>query len=697
MKQNWIASVIAACLLLNACDDGPEEKQERPQDDQGFRPEQTETSAQAAPQIAISDELVTYTEERELCIDRNPMRNAYFGDLHVHTTYSFDAWTAGVRTLPKDAYDFARGEEIDLPPYDADGNPLKKARIDRPLDFTAVTDHSEYLGELVMCTEEGSFSFDTPACQTFRGGGFAALAIIASITREKTPKRLSQICGEGLEHCYQAAETIWAKINEATEAAYDRSENCSFTALHGYEHTGAPGTSNYHRNVIFRSDKIPDYAVSYVDAPSNLQLFAKLKEGCIDGIEGCDVISIPHNSNLSNGKMFDLQNEGLSLSQQLANAQDMQIIEPAIEIFQHKGNSECINGLLGVLGAPDELCKEEQVRKLGAELKLRIPDPTTNPPSLQMIDATVTDCADDDANPDFGMLNGGCISRNDFVRGILLTGIQEGQRLGINPYKYGIIASTDTHMSTPGATSEASWQGHVLEEVASFERRLGNGFLPSNLLGNPGGVAGVWAMENSRDAIFEALQRREVFGTTGPRISPRFFGGWTFTSALCAQADMLDTAYAEGVAMGGDLQPNGQENTQPTFLVAATRDLAEGANKLQRLQVIKGWITEDGTPANKVFDVAGSIEEGGTINGDTGTKTDGGADAMCTVFTDPEFDPTLPSYYYMRVVENPSLRWSQAQCLALPEAERPTGCINDAPKIVHEMAWSSPIWYDPTP
>lgn len=569
-------------------------------------------------------------------------------------------------------------------------------KIDHPLDFTAVTDHAEYLGEVEVCTTEGSPTYGSQACQVLRAGGVGAYMLASATITRVPPVRYSSICGDDNALCENAATTQWAKMQEATEAAYDRSSACSFTALHGYEHTGTPGTSNYHRNVIFRNSTVPSYATSYVEAPSDEQLWAKLHEDCLDNESGCDVLAIPHNSNLSNGRMFSpAHKKPLDRKGEIARAQDNQRIEPLIEIFQHKGNSECINGLSGILGAPDELCNVEQVRFPGTERKISLMNPATTPPTPFEIDAPVTDCNDEGAVAGGGMVNGGCVSNNDFVRGLLLTGLQEKQRLGVNPYRYGIIASTDTHMSTPGAANEAGWQGHVLEEVASFERRLGGGLLPSNLLGNPGGLAGVWAIENSRDAIFEALKRRETFGTTGPRILPRFFGGWAYATEMCADADMIDKAYNAGTPMGGDLPATETEAAAPTFLAAATRDPAQGANKLQRLQIVKGWISEDGSPAFKVYDVEGSIEQGGTIDPETGDKADGGANAMCTVFTDPDFNADLPSYYYLRVVENPSLRWSQAQCLALPQAERPVLCDNDAPKVIHEMAWTSPIWYQP--
>ncbi len=652
--------------------------------------------AEAPAEETPATSLVSYSEDREQCLDQNANRNAYFGDLHIHTTYSFDGWAAGVRATPPEAYQFAKGEKIGIPPYDEEGAPTRYVQLDRPLDFTAITDHAEFLGEMAMCTAEGSPSYDSDRCVAFRKGGTEAFLMIGLLLspEEGPAARYTDICGEDGSLCRTGAETFWRRIIDAAESAYDRTSDCSFTALIGYEHTGTPGTSNFHRNVIFRNDKVPSYATSYIDAPKDYQLWEALDRDCVSGLEGCDVLAIPHNSNLSNGRMFNPNiDRPDTIEGEQARAEARNITEPVIEIFQHKGNSECINGLAGILGAPDELCEFEQVRVIGSNPMLELLDPTTDPPSIQKIDVPVTDC--EDGTGTYGMVNGGCVSSNDFVRGILLTGMKEETRLGINPYKYGIIASTDSHMASPGAVSEAKWEGHVFSEL-SLEARLGGGILPSNLAGNPGGLAGVWAIENSRDAIFDALERREVFGTSGPRIEPRFFGGWGYEGDICSKPTLVEDGYAGGVPMGGDLPTQTSEGTGPRFIATATRDPSDKAKKLSRLQIIKGWIDADGQSNNKVYDVMGDAEAG-TIDPDTGLATSDkeGVDAMCTVFTDPDFDPAVPAYYYMRVVETPSLRWNQAQCLALAPDQRPKECLNGAPKVIHEMAWTSPIWYKP--
>jgi hypothetical protein len=275
---------------------------------------------------------------------------------------------------------------------------------------------------------------------------------------------------------------------------------------------------------------------------------------------------------------------------------------------------------------------------------------------------------------------------------VLLTGLQVESDLGVNPYKFGAIGSTDTHLALAGAVDESDWPGHLVDE-AELPRRLRAGNIsPRSLEANPGGLAGIWAVENSRDALFEALRRREVFGTSGPRIQPRLFGGWDINRNACRRADMAEHGYAAGVPMGSDLQPRTSKEN-PKFLVSAVKD-PEGA-PLQKLQIIKGWVDAAGKAHYEVLDVAGEARADGRVNLQTGKWSGKGSSSLCAVFEDKTFDPVQPAYYYLRVVEVPSLRWSWAQCVALPIDSRPAACRNDAPKTIQEMAWTSPIWYLP--
>ena len=631
-----------------------------------------------APLDAI---LVKYTEDREVCIDRNAHRNAYFGDLHIHTAYSYDARPLGTRTTPADAYRFARGEAIPIPPYAEDGSVVMTQQLERPLDFAAVTDHSEFFGEMKLCFDENSEAYDANSCRFLRGEGGEGLSPFIRIVISENPERVKDICGDDGSECLEASLSLWQSTRDMAEAAYDRTSACRFTTFVGYEHTGTPRSNNYHRNVIFRNDRVPEYAISYIESPTDVELWKQLTEQCLEGVEGCDVLAIPHNSNLSSGAMFPSyisRFESSDTAREIAELRNA--MEPVMEVFQHKGNSECFNGLPNILGAEDELCEQEQVRSVGRQAVSFAGEPTD-----------VRFCEEGEIGIR-GFVRFGCISKNDFFRSVLLTGLQDQAVIGVNSYRMGVIASTDGHISTAGDTHEHSWPGHLALET-DFETRLSDrGSSPFGLISNPGGLAGVWAVENSRDAIFESLRRKEVFGTTGTRIEPRLFAGWDFEESACELDDRAAHGYARGIPMGGDLS-GGPAGAAPQLFVSALQD--PRAAQLQKLQVIKGWIDAGGHAHYKVFDVAGRENQEGAVDLQTGAWSGTGSADLCAVFEDPEFDPAEASYYYLRAVEVPTLRWSWAQCVALPADERPDACDNDAPKTIQEMAWTSPIWYLP--
>ncbi len=615
---------------------------------------------------------VVYSEEREPCADRNPTRNAYFGDLHVHTRYSFDAFGNGNRTFPEDAYAFAKGEPVDFPPYDENGNPAKRVRIDRPLDFVAVTDHAETMGEMAICSDEMHPGYSTPRCVTARTPGIEAPFAFIALSFSPKPERMLEVCGGTVEGCELASRSRWAEIRAATDAAYDRTSACTFTSLHGYEHTPTPLATNLHRNVIFRNSKVPESVVSMVEAPQEHMLWEQLDAQCLQGIPGCDVLAIPHNSNLSNGRMFRRVETG-TLEGDRDRAKLRSIVEPLMEIFQHKAASECSSeSLEGLLGTPDELCNFEEVRRLGTPYSSSV-----EIEGMQLESGVVEDCKGEVGNG--GMGNGGCVASTDFLRGALGLGLQEQERLGVNPFKLGVIASTDTHLSNPGDVREATWNGHLGYEV-SLAQRLNDGLMPSNRKGNAGGLAGVWAVENSRDAIFDALESREAFGTSGPRIRPRLFGGWEYPEDACESRDLPALGYAGGVPMGGDLPARAGKGA-PRLIATAMRDAGMDSAPLERLQVVKGWLDAEGQAHFEVHDVAGAA-------GDAGHAT------LCSVFEDPNFDASRPAWYYLRVLEVPTKRWDTLQCEA-DGANAPEACTSVGTKWIRERAWSSPIWYAP--
>ncbi len=618
-------------------------------------------------------------EGRVDCARRNPSRDVFFGDLHVHTSLSFDAWVFDVRTTPADAYRFAQGQPIDHPL----GTP-EQVQLARPLDFAAVTDHSEYLGEVNLCTTPGSDAFDAATCADYRPGGASAIFDFGTRLTSRTPRRFSDVCGATGERCRTVARDEWARIQEAAEAAYDRSAACSFTSFIGYEWTAAINASNLHRNVIFKTADVPDTVTSYFDlpavqtAPELVRSFHRVLSSTCLNAEGCDVIAIPHNSNWSNGNMFVVEYPGAtSIDDERSQANLRQTLEPLFEIYQHKGDAECSNGLSGILGEPDELCDFE---------KLRIEPP---------------DCGDRPDPLGGGSGGVGCVSRLDFLRGILLEGLKEEARLGVNPYRLGVVASTDTHNGTPGEVSERAYPGHWGNNEDTVQARLGpNPVTPGGVLYSGGGLTAAWAEQNTRTSLFEAFRRREVYGTSGPRITVRFFGGWSLPATLCQDPNLVELADRDGVPMGADLPPLPGPAFEPTFVVSALMDAGtpqRAGVPLERLQIVKGWLDADGQANIKVFDIAGR-EDTSTVDLATCERSSRGEPQMCSTWTDPEFVRDQPAFYYARVLEDPSCRWSWWACLSLPEDERPTACTDPTvPKIIQERAWTSPIWYQPAP
>ncbi len=653
----------------------------------------TARSAKERAKAAMPDaggRMVTYTEARVPCDHYTPNRLPLFGDLHVHTRLSFDAAANTIGATPEDAYRYGRGEAIDFWPME-NGEPVGSFAIDRPLDFLAVTDHGEFLGERRLCREEGSPKYDTRFCALTREAERNSMMLFGQVITTENPARLPEVCGEDGQLCREYAKAPWQRINAAADAAYDKTSACTFTALNAYEYTGTPGTSNYHRNVIFRNENVPEYPVSYVDAPYDSALWEQLDEACTDEA-GCEYLTIPHNSNLANGRMAPYMRLAPTVENRVAYAEKRQEREPIMEIFQHKGASECINGLSSVLGEPDELCNVEAVRFMGREEVYAVTG-VDAAGELQLGEAreVTQECGDEVGS--YGMLGAGCVHATDFQRSALLVGLEEARSTGINPVKLGVIASTDTHAATPGAVSEADWRGHVSLE-STPEERLAPGLLTSGIDGNPGGLAGVWAVENSRDAIFEAMLRRETFGTSGPRITPRFFAGWNYAADLCDRADMVEAGYAGGVPMGGDLPEPPSAGAKPVLVAAAMRDPSEMGAPLQQLQIVKGWIDADGTKRTKVITVAGGPNDAG-VDTTTGARSGAGHESLCAVYRDEEFDATQPTYYYVRAVENPSARWSVFDCARLPENERPAVCTDGSyPQTIQEMAWTSPIWHE---
>jgi hypothetical protein len=592
-----------------------------------------------------------------------------------------DAYTGETPGTPDDAYRFARGETIAI----AGG---RTTRLERPLDFAAVTDHAESIGEVALCRDADSGVYDLPACAVFRGevpapggrpGRMMALSDFVGepvmvggmpIFDELRPSR--SICGEDGQRCRESFRSVWEREVAAAAAHQGEAPRCGFTTFPAYEYTLTPRLSKIHRNVIFRNDIVPEIPTTSNDGPPRY-LWRQLVDECLDAETGCDVVAIPHNSNLSNGHMFQVDYRDELPETQRALASLRARTETLVEIMQVKGDSECRNGLPGVVGV-DEECDFEKFRP-----------------------AVLEDCGEGAGE---GALGGiGCITRRDFVRYALIEGLKEEERIGVNPFKFGITASTDTHNATPGDTEEASYDGaHGSGEVTARQRLTTAGDIVPPVLANPGGLFGVWAVENSREALFEAMKRRETFGTSGTRIEPRFFGGWDYPADLCGDEGLLEAAYAGGVAMGGDLPARG-ESRAPVFIAAASRDPGGGVvrtNRLERIQIVKGWVGEGGDLEQVVYDVAGEAAPA-AVDLTTCAPDTSGADSLCRVWRDPDFDPSQRAVYYARVLERPSCRWHTRQCLGFSGADRPGACTSErVPATIRERAWTSPIWYSPS-
>ncbi len=589
------------------------------------------------------------------CAHHNPLRNPYFGDLHVHTRHSIDAYLFDTRNSPREAYAFAKGQEVGLAPLDEYGQTTRDIVLDRPLDFAAATDHSEFIGETEICTNPDMIGYDSQTCQLVRDNPMVAFADMLARLGLEDPSHPT-FCGVGGVHCLEVAKTVWQRNQDMAEEAYDR---CSFTTFIAYEWTGTPLGANIHRNIFFANSTVPELPTSYIDEPTPVGLWNQLKAHCLDAANGCDVISIPHNSNASKGEIFDPQEAfGSTLTQ--SKAEFWGEMEPLVEMIQHKGGSECTVNW----NSPDEACGFEQLKEA----------------------ADVPHIA--------------------FVREALKEGLRYQTTVGANPFKFGFISSTDTHNGTPGAVEEHKFQGHGGNEDATVQKR----FLDRTVAFNPGGLAVVWAEENTREALFAGMKRKETYATSGTRPVVRFFGGWNYPTELCDQDGdtLLSQGYSLGVPMGGDLPPP-IDSGPPVFVVSAMYDPGTDdypGTRLQRIQIIKAWVA-DGETHEQVFDVAGDKNNGASVDLKTCQTHGDSFESLCAVWTDPDFDPDVPALYYARVLENPSCRWHMWTCINEGiDCDNGYGdlllrkkCCSDdedaPPQTIQERAWTSPIWYTP--
>ncbi len=636
------------------------------------------------------DPLIVTGDEREECAASNPLKSPFFGDLHVHTRFSFDAAAYDVRTGPADAYRFARGEEIGLPPYDSAGNPTRRVQLDRPLDFAAVTDHAELLAPTSICSDPSSPGYDTRTCVSWREGNAANAdfgEFLRSIGSSSRPLQ-TRLCLADPTLCANELDDVWGEIIEAANEANDTSESCSFSAFVGYEWTGADGGGgrNIHRNIIFRGGTVLRHPISYVDADTPSLMWEGIENNCLNQEGDCDLISIPHNSNISVGQMFIPERDD-ETPYDAEFAARRSRLEPLVEMYQHKGSSECVSGIVDPLASEDELCAFEQVKE-----KFCAPGE----------DPLEDDCVGICGEAASSFVGRGCVAPQDFVRGALRNGLAEWARVGENPFQFGFIGSTDTHNATPGEVTETNWQGHTGDADDEPEEALEppGGVTISLRTSSPGGLAVVWAERNTRADLFDGMRARETYATSGPRIVARFFGGFGYADDICDNPDLVQVGYDEGVPMGGVLTGTG-DGAAPVLVVNTLKD--PESVQLQRVQIIKGWLDADGESHEQVFELAGDPDNGATVDTATCEPSGAGFDSLCGRWVDPEFDPALPAFYYARIVENPTCRWSQRLCLAEgvdcatvdPTSALSACCDGSIPQTVQERAWTSPIWYLP--
>lgn len=572
-----------------------------------------------------------------------------WGDTHLHTKLSPDAYIMGNRTLlPDDAYRYAKG----LPVVNAQTR--HKIQIGTPLDFLVVSDHAEYMGIIPRLFEGDEKLGKTPAGKHFNelvAAGKTREAFFELVrtgnNRDPFPEFVDrEIIGEVWESIYQSAET--------------HNEPGVFTSLIGWEWSSITGGANLHRIVFQKegADVASLYApYSMFDSDRPEDLWQWLEE--TGERTGASFIAIPHNGNVSKGKMFsEVDSDGQPID--AAYAKTRARWEPVYEMTQIKGDGET----LGELSPDDEFAEFESYR---------------HPMDMRP-----------------GMESEAPADKGDYARSALMRGLELANKTGVNPYNFAMIGASDSH-SGVSAVEEDNFGGKF--PMDSYPEGKSSPLTPGTTGWDmsSAGLAAVWATENTRGGIFDAFQRREVYGTTGPRIALRFFGGWSFEQDDLQTTDIASTGYGKGVPMGSELGEKASE--APSFLIVAAKGPVDA--NLDRIQVVKGWLNGEGIAQEKVFNVAASGDRaiahnqlqavGDTVDVNTSKYTNAiGAAQLAVVWEDPEFDPDHAAFYYVRVLQIPTPRHSLYAAVAMKQ-EHPA----KYPASIQERAYSSPIWYSP--
>ena len=631
-----------------------------------------EQPAEQAPPAEEESATVAGTAEGGTDLAPAPERTALFGDLHVHTQYSYDAFVFGTRADPDAAHEFAKGHPIEHPA----GFTMQ---LDTPLDFHGVSDHANYLGMLPAMLDPEQPAYNHPAATTVRNartvverrGIFTAMQPYVRYMADADPAIRAHLD-------MNVVRSAWAEI---VASANRHNDPGTYTAFIAYEYTsaGAGGIyNNLHRNVVFRGGEAPDAPFSRLDSFNPEDLWDRMDEWRAAGI---DAMSIPHNMNGSGGRMFEYTYFDRTTPIDAAYVEQRMRNESTIEMTQTKGTSETHPAL-----SPNDEWAGFEI------MPYRVSTRILSEPA-------------------------GSYVRNALRRGLEIAAGGVG-----NPYKFGFIASSDTHVgagsfkeetywdaaglnqASPGRRGSVPWAGdpeisadsvEIVDDGSGREYRFA-----TSTTNGASGLAGVWAEENTRSSIFDAMRRKETFGTSGTRIRVRFFGGEGLAGLDTGSAEVVADAYRHGVPMGSDLPPS--DGVAPSFLAWAARDPL--AAPLQRLQIVKGWL-DGGETSETVYDVACSDglqvdpqthrcpPNGATVDFQTcAISSDVGAAELQVVWTDPDFDPARPAFYYARVLENPTCRWSTWDALRAGVAPR-----NDFAAAIQERAWSSPIWYGPAP
>jgi len=734
------------------------------------------------------------TEDRPRCRNYDPKRQALFGTTHLHTGLSFDASIRFVDYAngndPKTAYLFAqRLSPINLPepsgaqplkprrsckdlPTPTPGNgPSRTPCNDEALDWGAVTDHSEHFGVMGFCKNflgdipeslsmecrmingffyEPGHAINPPFGKSLASNAFTQLTVPGLGPVSKNTNL--PVCNNNPELCAKAEMAVWDEIRHAAEQAYDRSEDCKFTSFVAYENTSTPLLNNWHRNVIFRNDRVVKKPVNALDMavrvntnptkepidsvasvvigkedaarvwpvpegtvvtyPLPQPFWNKLEEDCTNGknvtdgrARRCDFITIPHNSNLGGGG--DIIPPMFLNPFNTADAKRHLQMEPLVEIYQDKGSSECRYDprFLAGTNTIDEYCAFEILDSKSLGSASGVGSGSSGGPEAP-------DTWGDRA----------------YVRNVWKDGIQyaaSGKFDGVNPFKMGVVSAEDSHTGVMGWHPEnEQWPGHLgIDDAYPMAEA-------STIQNSSGGPSVVWAEENTRDSIFEALKRKETYGTSGPHIKVRLFGGWNYPADACGK-DFVGIGYAGGVPMGGDLPKRTGKEGSPTFITWATWDDFL-KTKLQQIQIIKGWVDANGGEHERVYTVAGWAGSPFNPQSELDSKTckpkeDVGEKQLCSVWRDPQFDPKQHAFYYVRVLEEPVCRYSTLWCrkwigvdpLNTSQCNTQLAALRSGSKedkikadqgamccssqttstfvqpVIQERAWTSPIWYEP--